>query len=976
MRKKYAFWAIALCCVCLISACEMPSAVKIQTEKFEIGIPIKYGNFNVTALLSEALKDSFPEDFEIYDMVNYKNAQAFLIGYQMDLLDSFNPDDYLDDIQGQMDTLGNLNSDGIDPIYPEPIKIPKMTTEQISDTWFYFEMSNFFQNMEDQINTTSTPKTTAPLAYPQAVPSVTVDLPAELKNLPSFMVFREGSGGEANFDSAFVHTGGIVLDIWLEDISDPNLVIRLNDIEMKGENNPSYMGNPKGPQDALLHSGNNFKDQIIINLADEEVIKDNPPKFSIGSIVSDYNGTPPGMVGFKLVMQPQIRGITLRGARGLKIGEMDQPLPDEIVDEIRMEPVDDLLNAQIEQGAFRISSTFPEYVESENRTGCKGLSIGYELYIEQDPVIFEGDSFQGLADTFTDRNYSLIGKHISGKNLSVNPARSKLIIKAGPEGATFKLFDDVGFDGHLLLTEKVLPIKMDMGINIEKLEVVRWKMKNDQTGESIIPAIDIPPIDFSNVGNKDISFVKNITFEQVTLDLDFTVPNPPPVPPTANHGILRPGPGLPESLEGRLALMINCRDLGFNDTTNILHPGSNVFASEPTVLTIHDGASGGAGLVMFDVALIPVIDGVPQKNAHYMEFGPIVMGNDDIKMDIYAESSTAFTWTEAEIDLKAALDASGTDTGTFEGIYPKTDKKPVDMSKAGKYLHGISLNEHVTARMFLKGPRQLIEIMNPSLEFSAEWENGNSELLFDDLLAGYNTDVLPKISDFLEENAIGDFVYPGTGLPDEGLAITGSLSSVLKDFPEALRFSYKMKLPTEPITVYPDTFDNVDSGEGGIRALILLMMPLELEASKGAYFSIPDDVLGKSGSSKDIFDRKSTDGIHPDESSPFTDASINSLGIRIDFEQPIFSGAYLHLDKDRVLFGENGLRIGQGRNLKITINNKQRKIIDEYMIYPDIRFVFPEATTIAIPRKFVPVKITIAASGSYTLDLDDLGLGN
>ncbi|MCL2270556.1 MAG: hypothetical protein FWC24_04350 [Treponema sp.] len=940
-----------------------------------MGAQVKFGSFNIAAMLTDLVKDSF-DGFEIYDMVHYEDAQAFMISYQMDMTDSFNPDDYLDDIKGQMGSLDDLNPGGIDPIYPEPITIPKMTTGQISDTWFYFEMGSFFQNMEDQLNTTSAPKTEAQLSYPQNSSSMSVPLPPALSNLPSFMVFKENNQTEANFESAFVHTGEIVLNVWLEGNLDPNLEILLNDIEMKGKNSGYYIGTPKTLQKVQLNFGNNFSEQIVINLAEEEIIKDDPPQFSFSSITSNYSGTLPGLVSFKLAMQPHISGITLRGARGLKLGEMDQNLPDEIIDSIKMEPVKDLLNAKIMQGEFRISTEFPPYEENEviQKTGCSGIRIEYELFIEQEPVVFQGEPFIGLTDRFTDTNDTLSGKFISGNSMSVNQSRSKLIIKTDTEGATFKLFNDDGFDGRLPLTEKVLPIKMDMGLNIEELEVVRWKMKNDEAGESIIPAIEVPPINFANIGNQDISFIKSITFEQIVLDLDFTVPSPPPLPPTANHGTLQPGPGLPKALEKRLALKINCSDFGFNDTTKILQSGSNFFTGEPAVLSINDETTGKAKSVVFDITLIPVINGEPREDAQYMEFGPVVMSSEDIKMNIYAESNIDFTWKEAAIDLKAALESSGTDTGLLEGTFPEKNKDPVNLSTLGKYMTGITIGDNIQAKMFMGGPRKLIETINPALAFSAEWENENSEEMFNDSLTVYNTDELPKLSDLLEE-ASGGMVYAGTELPDGGITITGSFGNVLKDSPKELRFSYRMILPTEPITVYPDTFDNAGGG-GGIKAMILLVLPLELAVSEGACFSIPNSIFGDLDGSKDLFGRKSTDGERPDGPSPFTDININSLGIRIDFEQAFFSGAHLFMDKDNILFGDDGLNLSKGNSLAITFTKEQRKKIDENMIYPDIRIMFHEETTIKTSRNFMPTRIAIAASGSYRLNLDDIGLGN
>ena len=46
------------------------------------------------------------------------------------------------------------------------------------------------------------------------------------------------------------------------------------------------------------------------------------------------------------------------------------------------------------------------------------------------------------------------------------------------------------------------------------------------------------------------------------------------------------------------------------------------------------------------------------------------------------------------------------------------------------------------------------------------------------------------------------------------------------------------------------------------------------------------------------------------------------------------------------------------------------------MIYPKIQIAFPQGSEMIVPKNFMPTSITIAASGIYTIDFDDLKSGD
>ena len=1015
MKKTCVFLAGILLVILLVYACEMPHSVVLQTEKFKINAPVKTARFNIATALSEALKDAFPEGFEIYDMVNYRGAQAFLIGYLMDnMLESFNPDDYLDDIKTQVRSLDDLAPEEIEPIYPESIDIPKMTTDAIPISWFCFDMTGFFQNMQNQINDdpASTPPSPSPslstLAH-NGNDTQTVSLMPTVDFLP-FMVFRSNPPPEDyNFEAVYMEAGGVELSIKLEFVnhSDPDLEdleITLTGIELKGSVTGNHIGEPGTKTATLTYDidpDKSFTDTITVNFVPGEAIeKSDPPQFVLGGITSTCGtlSSSPKTFPFTVVMHPQLKNIALRGAEALKIGRTEQEIPSDIIQNIRKPPVDDMINAQILEGNFRIEAnpphSEPNIPPPGNTTYCKGMDIGYKIVLRQAPAdpVYGVSSVECLDGVeFTDTNDSMAGKWISGKEMTVNndpdpnPGHdymSYIIIQADPStGATFELFDvnDQPFvDEHgivLPLTHKKLPIKMDMGMDIDKLKVVRWKTIN-ALGDSILPKIELPPINFATLGEGDptVSFLKTITFKDIIMDVNFNIPDNPPPPPSLKHGVLQPGgSGLPTALKNHIALKINCTQLGIDgpENTKILKKeDENQFISEGNELDIEHNKE-----IKFTVDLIPVIGGTAETtgtiepNSPYIEFGPVEMKDENdvylskIKMQIYADVNIEFNWEKAEIDVQAAYAKLDYDHDPLKGTFPDLADDPVNLAEyLGKYMNGITFGDGIKAKLFLSGPHQLIEIIKPVLDFDVEWENDKVEHML--------TQEPFKVADvpfkLPGKNSRGEWVYTGRDLPESGILMDSGFGKIVASLPEELRFSYAMVLPDadKPVTVYPYMFDDVEEGEdSSLKGVLVILLPLELVAEPGGYFSIPADLFGEEEA--DLFGRENAG-----DSSFFTGVKINSLGIKIDLGRSFLSGSHLHFDRDDILFGKNGLFLGDGNSLNIILSDVQKRRIEENLIYPDIKFVFPRARKLRIARDFLPVRIVIAASGSYTLDLD------
>jgi hypothetical protein len=455
------------------------------------------------------------------------------------------------------------------------------------------------------------------------------------------------------------------------------------------------------------------------------------------------------------------------------------------------------------------------------------------------------------------------------------------------------------------------------------------------------------------------------------LDVNFTVPDDPPPQKYPEYDPLKPGSGLPEELKNHIALRIRCPEFGFyeNDprhTKELAQEENEFTGTTPSRLIINDEDPR----VNVYADLLPVVDG-QMKGAGfpYMEFGSVDMtNNDDVVMNIFAQVNMDYTWSEAEIDMQAVLSDSNR----------KEPYEPVDMSKFSKYMHGITFSDHIEAKIYMSGPSKLIELLQPRMNFWAEWEDENMEIQTESMLTLGEFKVGDHFPKLPGKDFLGELVYSGIVLPEPelGMDLTGSFGRIIASLPPNLRLKHEMVLSDtgkDTLTVRPETFDDVEEGDDSkLKALLMLILPMKFIAEPGGYFAMPGDMFGSDDSGEDLFGRTSIN-----DDSIFTSVNIKSLGMRMDFGYSFFAGSYLRFDRDDILFGENGIFVGKGNSLNITFTSEQKSIINENLIYPSIKFVYPEGRSLQIDKYVLPVRIVIAASGSYTLKLDDdIGLGN
>jgi len=924
-------------------SCRMPDSIEIRVDGVDISVPLR-AEINIATMLENVMPEAF--NARLYDFVNHeRGAQAFLVAFELDMLPSLNLSDYLDSITGQLDDYGNT---GIEPIEAD-IKVPRIAWDPMEPTTFYFDMGELFETMENSLNTYSMPVTTTRIAVPSLVSGNTITispLPPEMQNMPSFFVFAES--GEANFDSVIVsdvngYDNKILLGLELINASPSlplGLEIILTGIRMVGENTRNIIGLPDSPQNAILNHLNGFSQTITIDISGEEIRRDDPPRFEFTGIEIEYNGPSVPGLSFDLRIRPQVSGIALRGATGLRIGEMTHPLPDSIANNIRMNATPGFLNAEIGIGELNMTAAPPPR-RGGNETYGEGLQITNTIAISQAPIVLDGETFEGLNDNEpwvfgSENTMDLGGKIINGSPMVVNQGKSSLFITSDPNrGISFELF---GND----YIHKRLPIIIGMDMNIYELTLARWEMSDD-----LIPIPEIM-VDFTNMGDGTnvAEFVESITFEKIEFVLNLTE--------------------LDQALDGRFAFAARSPKLGFFDhiEPEILERGdNNLVRSEPATLNVREDPN-----VEMEVAIVPVIDGTIREDARHIAFGPLVLDPvGETKLAMVAEISIDFVWEKAVVDLVYILgEYMGDNTALLSGGVPE---EPIDLrGTLGDIMRGFTFADgSIDLTMYLDGPAELISQMEPKLslharsrEVSDDPDSERSVLLFEQVITADDLAEFPDLSNF-----------EGTQLPKGGfdIDIDKEFFDIIADMPEYLRLFYDIKLPAT-LVITPGMFDDHPGDDGSIRGVVIAKVAMEFEAKKGAYINIP-----LFENQNDLFGRTSLDG-----SLLGGNIDINIIRFRLDFDAPIFLGMVLHVDgggldipDEMILFGRDGRVLDDGRgNLEIAITGSDLNIVRDRLIPPDIRIAHPGgAEVIRIPRNPLPTRITVSLSGGYALAFGD-----
>ena len=802
MKKMRVFMAGMALAVLLAYSCRLPDSIEIGTNNLELSIPVR-----ATVDIAELIRENLPEglyDVRVFDMPNFASdishgspPQAFLIAIELDMLPSFNPADYLDQIGG-IDDMGDA---AIDPIEAD-IVVPQIAWEAI-EVSEYFLMEGLFYTMENSLNTYSMPTfppITSPVPIP-LIPGTSIPIGEELlggiQNV-SFFAFRDGDPERANFESVIVSRGGDgfsnTIELELENAHPlpPGLRIIMTDIRIEGADSGDPIGIP--------HSQNIVLDEFsqrgmaAIDISNAHIMLEDPPKFTFGEIIVEYTGSSFSSFTPNITVRLRVNRIALRGARGLRIGTLRHQLPETLRENIRMDSPEGFLNAEIGRGTFAITVETPPYVPGVEQTYGEGLEVGVELAVSQAPKFLGGESFGGLVGpwklgtdaplVFEDR--PLEERTINGSSIEIDPDNSVLIVQSGPNGISFELFDE-HYDN------KTLPVTIRMEMHISMLDAIRWELD-----EELIPVPEIE-LDFRDMGGRDVTeFIERITFSKIGVKLDITA--------------------LDQSLDGNIALSITSPPLGFADDADplVLRKGENNIessASEASLVTLNLMENP---IVPINVGFVPVIDGVPVVGGRYLKLGPLYIADDqeETRLSLSAEVSLDFVWTEADVNLTHLLG----DEYNLSGGIPE---EPINI---GEMLGDFMVGDFTFSKgsldigLFLDGPVDIVTKIAPTLTLTAYTGGGSEIPLFDgevQIDGGFPT--LPDDTGVWERPGL-----PSGGL--QGLDADGFID-IFASKPEALSFFYEVVLGEGGvITVEPEMFYGAEAGD--IRGLVLIKVAL------------------------------------------------------------------------------------------------------------------------------------------------------
>jgi len=992
MKKKYCFWAAVALTALVGHGCGQPLSmnIKIKTDNLNYNFNTQIANFDIFSLLStKFVTDKFDIDeyfkkimrekpniktIGLYDMVNYPGAaQALLAAVQLDLLESFNFSDYLQDFDFELAS---------QPINTDPITLPKFSIKKIDKEIFWFSMMDLFHDMEEIINRTSTPHFNL-IENGTLITVPNIPLPPP-EDFPHFMV-ENTEDGSINFDAVVVASGAVELIITAT-ASNPAALgnatasITLNSIQLvDAKNDNGIEVGASQIQSATLNAGNEYSTKVSVNLAGAHISKDNPPVFKIGSAAATCNGM---VNGFTLSIQPQLAGVTLRGADGLRIGKMTCDLPSEITDALTLALPAGFVNANIGEGTLGIGINLPSKGSDwdQKTTFITGAKIEYALAIEQAPVTVNGNPFPGLNETIDpDNPFIDLGngdKFINGdgninvRNKTGNIDKTTVTISTDNAngGAYFQLWDNDKYhapNGVNAYTHRSLPVEIDLNMEIKRLDVVRWRTDTDDDGkDDLISIPTIPAINFGNMDGSDISnFITSINFEAITVNVDF------------------PNGGLPALLQDRLAVKLICPELGFSDNTYRELDEKNEFIGLQGSLTLKENGKPKEISPLFE--LVPNVlsnpaninsSKVANPNAGYIELGPLTF-EEGKTLKILGEVSFDFNWESANIDLKKILEANGgADAKALKGEFPIGD-----LSEAANFMGGLMFSE-IYMQIVLGGPQEIIEMLDLKFTLKAEYLKLGDDgwipplppypPLVEEELHAVNAGSLGSVvSSRLDKN--NNKIYIPADLPNipEALNIT-NFSRVLEDFPKDLKFNYEMTLPDSVKIVHKTMFD-FDDGDSAIKALLLIRLPLVLEAvTEDAGFKLS----GVFAEGEDILGRKikMVRRVPTLEKDIFENINIKQVALTIEFDGNIFGEAYLHIDKDKRVFGKDGLLLmpDGSKNFTVAINSNDFEIIRNNPIYPDVRITFKKDSIVTIPKNPLPTRISFSASGDYMFKLD------
>jgi hypothetical protein len=1017
MKKKLLVLLSAVLIGLAFHACSMPDSInkpkKIKVKgNLDYDLLLNVSKINVGNMIDDimALLGELPEGFRLYDAPNYRNSagksvQAFLLYYEMSLINSFDPNHYF-----EIPEFG----DGDDSIHQE-ITIPELSYEE--HEFDEIDLKDIFDKIEKTINDAQNPMKVSDKGGPLLALGHHVDLG------PFDFTFHQNLSNETIFESMVLYDGTLTVTLTLTDSSggppDSRISIELTNIEMwQGEFDTAY----RHPADEVRLNGLDTLSGEAVFYLDGFTISNDPAdafQFRIGNIqdFSDITGSPPY---YDITITPKMSDILVKSVEGLTIDPVVMKIPEPEEDiEFDEELPPEFIAAEIKTGTLTLSAPLPTTVgPPDTTTYFIRVVQEFNIKIKQDDYVFDDlPPFKGM-DLVDQETGNGIVCDLKGQNI-VNVKDPDLPFLTFEESnitlyfdnASFNLSDDEAAMGSVKLNDLVI-----------KMEITELASAHIDVSDLLDMDQDDPP----SISLYDAAeSLKTVTFGQcIPDDLgDDGLPN-------AGIGILINITEIaPAFNKAGLQLEVFCNDPDTRPTG--LGPAGLGSETEHTLAPLKEGKSVIANTksrAVLDLATYYHEDspqcvenselafnfGLKTNTASdkVIKLGEITPGGEPLK--IHGDINFFVNWIEAEVDV-ASL---GIGENGLEGTYPEKPAPPEDSedpedpenpdntgefidlkSYMGDYLENLFFRG-LEAKVILSGPGMFaeggaLELQNLQLNavYNEDKESGDKELVNLvsplqklDFSAG-------KISEsvLFEVDRNGRKKYPYTNLKDApplrnlGIPVDGQLDKIFKDQPEDLYIEYKADVGAHGIiTVTPELFEDTEDDQSSFDLQIIVLLPLDFvaggdnavkgETGKLTFSSLIDDP-------KDIFKRASP---NDPVNLPNEIKKMPSLHVGIEFPSSLFSGGTLHLfakdeESGKYPLFPKGITLN-GRSIKVKVSGKELNEImgltpgKAKLLILEPEIVFSRGKGVTITRNLGLSRIEFGISGNYTINTDDLGL--
>ena len=514
---------------------------------------------------------------------------------------------------------------------------------------------------------------------------------------------------------------------------------------------------------------------------------------------------------------------------------------------------------------------------------------------------------------------NLSGKHINlneivilGNEEGENPPDEISMIKIPKGTISLMLSDEV-----LAKEKKTFEINITPKLNIETLEFAH--IKPGDIFKPMTKEIDL---------KEAAQYIREIHFDKVGIELQFGQVD----------------------ISG-LEIMVSEKNLGINFPSPVFKPiplREEGDPPTPSVKFINESA-GGIILTLNNIDGSPLIETLTLEveikgdtNDGIMELKDVDLSKPSLRLEI--EDYTVYfkeNWTKAILDLES-MDVP------LKGSFPEEEDDPINLASMLEMLQGFKV-KGIESYLYIDAPEKFINL-DPDVTLEAKDGNNNEPY---DLFFGKEFKLEAHKLPELDKDGDGKF----TGEFAKGIKI--NFQPIMDDLPEDLRITYDFGFENGLI-IFPEFLENGADGETAniVNIAIIVVVPMSLEnTDAGSKFEIPnmfkdEDAFGRTKEGED---------------GPYL-GYINSLTLKVEFNDEVFKGGTLYMKKEGEEDGKETLRFDlKGKSLSIPIKGDLLKTIRETYPYNivEMGIRFDKKTTIQIPNNLAIKKIEFDADVTF-----------